>query len=508
MQVDVQQIKERVAEKADLIHRLRSEVGKVLVGQENMLSRLLVGLLSDGHILLEGVPGLAKTTAIKTLAQAIDTRYQRIQFTPDLLPADLVGTLIYVPNEGTFKTRKGPIFSNFVLADEINRAPSKVQSALLESMQERQVTIGEETFPLDRLFLVLATQNPIEQEGTYPLPEAQVDRFMLKVVIGYPKPDEERKIMDLALEGGTVAVDPVISADEIFAIRYVVGMIYIDEQVKEYILNIVLATRDPNPLHCGRGVRALRRAGICVTEGIRRAEACELIAPFARHVTTGKPFVTLKLAMTLDGRIADAAGTSRWITGAAARKRVHDLRGRVDAILVGRRSACLDDPSLTARGRRKHVPWRIVVDSRGSLAPDARVLRDRWADRTIIATTDRCPARRVQAYGRNGAQVWRMPATRDGVSLARVMARLGRMGLLHVLCEGGGELAAALLRRGLVQRCRLFIAPCLLGGSGVPVIGGRGWPLRSAPGMRIDSIERVGEDILLTLEPALPRRGT
>lgn len=281
------------------------------------------------------------------------------------------------------------------------------------------------------------------------------------------------------------------------------------DAIREHgVRHVVLATRDPNPLHCGRGVRALRRAGICVTEGIRRAEACELIAPFARHVTTGKPFVTLKLAMTLDGRIADAAGTSRWITGAAARKRVHDLRGRVDAILVGRRSACLDDPSLTARGRRKHVPWRIVVDSRGSLAPDARVLRDRWADRTIIATTDRCPARRVQAYGRNGAQVWRMPATRDGVSLARVMARLGRMGLLHVLCEGGGELAAALLRRGLVQRCRLFIAPCLLGGSGVPVIGGRGWPLRSAPGMRIDSIERVGEDILLTLEPALPRRGT
>ncbi len=274
MQVDVQQIKERVAEKADLIHRLRSEVGKVLVGQDNMLSRLLVGLLSDGHILLEGVPGLAKTTAIKTLAQAIDTGFQRIQFTPDLLPADLVGTLIYVPNEGTFKTRKGPIFSNFVLADEINRAPSKVQSALLESMQERQVTIGEETFPLDRLFLVLATQNPIEQEGTYPLPEAQVDRFMLKVVIGYPTPEEERKVMDLALEGGTATVNPVITAEEIFAIRDVVGMIYIDEQLKEYILNIVLATRDPASINRGDlkpliDFGASPRASIYLCQGAR-----------------------------------------------------------------------------------------------------------------------------------------------------------------------------------------------------------------------------------------------
>jgi MoxR-like ATPase len=245
MQVDVQQIKDRVAEKADLIHRLRSEVGKVIVGQEEMMSRLLVGLLSDGHILLEGVPGLAKTTAIKTLAQTLDTGFQRIQFTPDLLPADLVGTLIYIPNEGTFKTRKGPIFSNFILSDEINRAPSKVQSALLEAMQERQVTIGEETFALDRLFLVMATQNPIEQEGTYPLPEAQVDRFMLKVVIGYPTPEEERRVMDLAMGGAASQVKPVLSPEEIFAMRDVVGMVYIDDQVKDYILNIVLATRDP-----------------------------------------------------------------------------------------------------------------------------------------------------------------------------------------------------------------------------------------------------------------------
>jgi len=246
MQVDVQQIKDRVLEKADLLHRLRSEVGKVIVGQEEMVSRLLVGLLSDGHILLEGVPGLAKTTAIKTLAEAINTGFQRIQFTPDLLPADLVGTLIYVPNEGTFKTRKGPIFSSFILADEINRAPSKVQSALLEAMQERQVTIGEETFALDPLFLVMATQNPIEQEGTYPLPEAQVDRFMLKVVISYPSAEEERKVMDLALEGGSRKVNPVLSAEDVFGMREVLGMVYIDDRVKDYILNLVLATREPD----------------------------------------------------------------------------------------------------------------------------------------------------------------------------------------------------------------------------------------------------------------------
>ena len=188
MQVDVHQIKDRVAEKMDLVHRLQSELSKAIVGQHEMISRLLVGLLTHGHVLLEGVPGLAKTTAIKSLAQALATHFQRIQFTPDLLPADLVGTMIYIPSEGTFRTRKGPIFANFVLADEINRAPSKVQSALLEAMQERQVTIGDQTFPLDGLFLVMATQNPIEQEGTYPLPEAQVDRFMLKVKITYPSP--------------------------------------------------------------------------------------------------------------------------------------------------------------------------------------------------------------------------------------------------------------------------------------------------------------------------------
>ena len=245
MQVDVHQIKDRVAEKSDLILRLKTEVNKVIVGQDEMISRLLVGLLTHGHILLEGVPGLAKTTAIKALATSLSTRFQRIQFTPDLLPADLIGTLIYVPGEGTFKTRKGPIFANFILADEINRAPSKVQSALLEAMQEHQVTIGDETFPLEGLFLVMATQNPIEQEGTYPLPEAQVDQFMLKVKITYPKAEEERKVMDLAFDGTANEVKPVLNPEDIHSMQEVTSLIYIDDQIKNYILDIVQATRDP-----------------------------------------------------------------------------------------------------------------------------------------------------------------------------------------------------------------------------------------------------------------------
>jgi MoxR-like ATPase len=245
VQVDVQQIKDQVAEKAELLHRLDSELRKVIIGQEQMLSRLLVGLLTHGHVLLEGVPGLAKTTAIKSLAEALSTAFQRIQFTPDLLPADLIGTMIYLPGEGAFQTRKGPIFSNFVLADEINRAPSKVQSALLEAMQERQVTIGDETFPLPGLFLVMATQNPIEQEGTYPLPEAQVDRFMLKVKIDYPKPDEERRVLDMALEGNSAKIRPVLSPADISQMQEVVTRIYIDDQVKDYIVSLVQATRHP-----------------------------------------------------------------------------------------------------------------------------------------------------------------------------------------------------------------------------------------------------------------------
>jgi MoxR-like ATPase len=245
MQVDVQQIKNRVVEQSETVHRLLAELGKTIVGQKEMISRLLVGLLSDGHILLEGVPGLAKTTAIKSLAQSLATEFRRIQFTPDLLPADLIGTMIYVPSEAQFRTRKGPIFANFILADEINRAPSKVQSALLEAMQERQVTIGDHTYPLPGLFLVMATQNPIEQEGTYPLPEAQVDRFMLKVKITYPQADEERIILDMSLDGTARAIKPVLQPSEVQAMQDVVKLIYIDDQVKQYILNLARSTRDP-----------------------------------------------------------------------------------------------------------------------------------------------------------------------------------------------------------------------------------------------------------------------
>ncbi|MEO1999916.1 MAG: MoxR family ATPase [Planctomycetaceae bacterium] len=243
--MDVHQIKDKVAEKSELIHRLNAEFGKAIVGQHAMLDRLLIGLLTNGNILLEGVPGLAKTTAINALARALSVSFQRIQFTPDLLPADLVGTMIYVPSEATFRTRKGPIFANFVLADEINRAPSKVQSALLEAMQERQVTIGDETFPLESPFLVMATQNPIEQEGTYPLPEAQVDRFMLKVKITYPQPSEERKVLDMALDETERPIQAVLTPQEIFAMQDVVKLIYMDDNIKDYILALVQATRDP-----------------------------------------------------------------------------------------------------------------------------------------------------------------------------------------------------------------------------------------------------------------------
>jgi len=245
--------RQRIAEFAPLLQNLRAELHKSVVGQEEMLDRLLVGLLCDGHLLLEGVPGLAKTTAVKTLAQALDAHFHRIQFTPDLLPADLVGTLIYVPAEGTFRTRKGPIFANFILADEINRAPAKVQSALLEAMQERQVTIGEETYPLEGLFLVMATQNPIEHEGTYPLPEAQIDRFMLKVKIGYPKPDEERKILDQALSADGRKVEPVLSKADVEIMQQAVRGVYLDDRLKEYIIRLVGATRSPAQF----GIRSL-----------------------------------------------------------------------------------------------------------------------------------------------------------------------------------------------------------------------------------------------------------
>ena len=245
MHAELGKIKERVIQESDRIHQLNGELRKVVVGQQDMVSRLMIGLLTGGHVLLEGVPGLAKTTAVTALARALSISFQRIQFTPDLLPADLLGTMIYMPSEGTFKTRKGPIFANLILADEINRAPSKVQSALLEAMQERQVTIGDETFPLEKPFLVLATQNTIEQEGTYPLPEAQVDRFMLKVKITYPKQDEERKVLDMALDETARPIQPVLQPQDIFNMQEVVRIIYIDDQVKDYIVNIVRATRDP-----------------------------------------------------------------------------------------------------------------------------------------------------------------------------------------------------------------------------------------------------------------------
>jgi len=240
-------INEKVKEASSFVKDLVREIEKVIVGQKYLIDRLLVGLLANGHVLLEGVPGLAKTLSVKTLSDAISTKFQRLQFTPDLLPADLIGTLVYEPDKGTFTTRKGPIFANIILADEINRAPAKVQSALLEAMQERQVTIGDETFPLDEPFLVLATQNPIEQEGTYPLPEAQVDRFMLKLKIDYPTKTEERQIMDrMAFTNKKISVQPVISPEKILETRKIVDAVYIDDKVKDYIIDLVFATRNPD----------------------------------------------------------------------------------------------------------------------------------------------------------------------------------------------------------------------------------------------------------------------
>ena len=243
--MDIVALNEKIKNESAFIDLLMSEIGKVIVGQKVMVERLVIGLLGNGHVLLEGVPGLAKTLAIKTLAQAMKAKFQRIQFTPDLLPADLIGTQIYNQKDGNFLIRKGPIFSNFILADEINRAPAKVQSALLEAMQERQVTIGESTFKLEEPFLVLATQNPIEQEGTYPLPEAQVDRFMLKIVITYPERAEELAIMRQNISMIETKVNPVISPEEILRARHLLTEVYIDEKIEKYILDIVFATRNP-----------------------------------------------------------------------------------------------------------------------------------------------------------------------------------------------------------------------------------------------------------------------
>lgn len=243
--MDIAELNEKIKNESAFIDLLLSEIGKVIVGQKEMVERLVVGLLGNGHILLEGVPGLAKTLAIKTLASAMKAKFQRLQFTPDLLPADLIGTQIYNQKDGNFLIRKGPIFSNFILADEINRAPAKVQSALLEAMQERQITIGENTFKLEEPFLVLATQNPIEQEGTYPLPEAQVDRFMLKVKITYPSRNEELNIMRQNINDSALEVNQVISPNDILKGRELIQEVYIDEKIEKYILDIVFATREP-----------------------------------------------------------------------------------------------------------------------------------------------------------------------------------------------------------------------------------------------------------------------
>ena len=243
--IDIRELNERIERQSAFVTNLTTGMDQVIVGQKHLVESLLIGLLSDGHVLLEGVPGLAKTLAIKTLASLIDAQYSRIQFTPDLLPADVIGTMVYSQKDETFQVKKGPVFANFFLADEINRAPAKVQSALLEAMQERQVTIGNETFGLPKPFLVLATQNPIEQEGTYPLPEAQVDRFMLKVVIDYPKLEEEKLIIRQNINGDKFEVKPILKADEIIEARKVVRQVYLDEKIEKYIVDIVFATRYP-----------------------------------------------------------------------------------------------------------------------------------------------------------------------------------------------------------------------------------------------------------------------
>jgi MoxR-like ATPase len=287
MTVDVKQIGGRVAEESAVLKRLIAQIRQRVVGQDHLVKMLVTGLLANGHILLEGVPGLAKTLSVSTLASAIQADFHRVQFTPDLLPADLIGTLIYNPSSGSFTTRKGPIFANIILADEINRAPAKVQSALLEAMQERQVTIGEETHPLPGLFLVLATQNPIEQEGTYPLPEAQVDRFLFKVKIDYPKREEERQILDLMASASRAPppVEAVITPEDILRLRELVDEIYMDDKIKEYVVDIVHATREPRAYKLDLGnlidYGASPRATLALTIAAR-ANAC----------IEGRPYVT------------------------------------------------------------------------------------------------------------------------------------------------------------------------------------------------------------------------
>lgn len=280
--VDIKSINEKIEKESAFVDLLTLEMNKVIVGQKHMVERLLIGLLGQGHILLEGVPGLAKTLAINTLSKAIDASFSRIQFTPDLLPADVIGTLIYNIKENDFSIKKGPIFANFVLADEINRAPAKVQSALLEAMQEKQVTIGDETFVLEKPFLVMATQNPVEQEGTYPLPEAQVDRFMLKTVIDYPKLDEEQLIVRANLKGSFDKVNPVVSIKQILSAQEAVREVYMDEKIEKYILDIIFATRYPEKYRLG-DLKALISFGASPRGSINLATAAKCYAFIKRR---------------------------------------------------------------------------------------------------------------------------------------------------------------------------------------------------------------------------------
>lgn len=270
MDSSIKEINSKIKDASSFIQDIRREISKVIVGQQTLMDRLMVALLADGHVLIEGAPGLAKTMSVRTLSRAIKAEFKRIQFTPDLLPADVVGTLVYDPKHGDFSVKQGPIFANIILADEINRAPSKVQSALLEAMQERQVTIGDKTYPLPKPFLVLATQNPIEQEGTYPLPEAQVDRFMLKLNVTYPTKKEEKEVLERMSTGREIAVDPVIDPAKIIELRNLGNQIYIDEKVKDYILDLVFATREPEEYRLGKlkpliSLGASPRASIALT---------------------------------------------------------------------------------------------------------------------------------------------------------------------------------------------------------------------------------------------------
>ena len=282
MNVDVRAINEKIERESAFIDILTLEMNKAIVGQKEMIERLLIGLLGNGHILLEGVPGLAKTLAINTLSKAVQASFSRVQFTPDLLPADVVGTMIYNMKENDFMIKKGPIFANFVLADEINRAPAKVQSALLEAMQERQITIGDETFKLDEPFLVMATQNPVEQEGTYPLPEAQMDRFMLKVVIDYPSISNEQTIMRQNLNNGFSKVNPVVSVDQIIKARTVINEVYMDEKIEKYILDIIFATRYPEKYNLGK-LKDLISFGASPRGSINLAKAAKCYAFIKRR---------------------------------------------------------------------------------------------------------------------------------------------------------------------------------------------------------------------------------